>query len=396
MIAVGYMSNRHHSLRYGHIWDYLNSFYCAFVRTRAETQWTRPLRIFVPAGMVRCSKEHEASLALFGSKRAQQVFGFTMERAPWVPSCILLAKSCYVHGGVPEELRGQVTLFNDFRLGPFKLFLKQHVQFRDRVHDALGLGTGPPMSILYVRSSQWPTGRRVGEEEKVVAQLALWAAREHPTLSFRAEHVHWLSYVEEVAAFADARVLISLWGSSLHNCRYMRAGSLVVELHGALDSKFGDTTIYTQACSGSCGLLLAPYGVPGAFPRDARRGTEHWGHPLTNVRIKYDAKVARVDPQILVNLLKKIFPADPCALPDWLSVFVAYNAFLARQLHPRTQKPLTTLSREYTDKRWLPAQYRTPPWCNRTAAVRSITNASGSLRPVDNQGLMLRSDRATV
>jgi hypothetical protein len=154
--------------------------------------------------------------------------------------------------------------------------------------------------------------------------------------------------------------------------RYMRAGSLVVELHGAKGGKYGDTTIFSQSCSGSCGLLHAPYGVPGAFPRDVHGGVGTKEHPLT---YKYDhpkdAMVARVEPSELVHLLEHVFPADPCALPDWVSVFSAYNAFLAKQPHPKTRSPLQRLSSEYTNKRFLPKQYRTPPWYNRTA-TRSL------------------------
>ena len=354
MLAIGFMGYRHHALRYGHIWDYIYAFYCAVVRVRAETARARELRVFVPAGKVRCSQEHVALLALFGSARALRAFGFTLERAPWVPSCISLSKACYAHGGVPAELRGRVALLSNFAVGPPRLTPEKQVLFRARVHDALGLGDAPPMTILYVRSRDWPTRRSVHAEERVVDALAEWAAREHPYLRFVAEHVHKLGYAEEVAAFADARVLISLWGSALHNCRYMREGSTVVELLGALDGKYGDTAIYSQACARSAGLRHVPYGVPGAYPRAGGPQSEQ----------PTDAVSARVDPQRLVGFMRRVFPNDPCAQPDWAALFGEFHAFIAKQVHPHTKRPPPTLGRAFI-RGPLPPQYAERPWCNR-------------------------------
>lgn len=377
MLAVAYLGVRHHSLRYGHIFDYIHAYYCALARPRAESERARALRVFLPAGMVACSQEHIAALTLFGSARARRLFGFTLERAPWVPSCVLLDNHCYAHGGLPPELRGRVTLLDNFPIGPGLLGPAEHARFRAHVHDALGLGAGPPMTILYVRSSRWPTLRSVAQEERVVAALGAWAAAEHPGLRFVAAHVHELSYADEVAAFADARVLISLWGSALHNCRYMRAGSVVVELYGALDGKFGDTAVYSRACAESAGLAHAPFPVAGAYPRRVCRS----GKPCTRVprnvperelvyEVETDNVRARVQPSALVAFMRRVFPADQCALPDWASVLREYAAFLGRQPHPRTNRPLGGLSRSVLrvgkgGRALLPRQYNQTPWCRR-------------------------------
>jgi hypothetical protein len=353
-VAIGYLGYRHHSLKYGHVWDYINSFYCTIIQPRAIVRPSplRHLRVFAPAGMVECSREHEHILTLFGSERAQRRLNLTLERAPWVPSCTRLAKECYAHGGPPRELRGRVTLLDSFPIGGFTLGSTEHRGFRNVVHDALGLGQGPPGTILYIRSSKWPTRRHVADEERVIEALAKWAAAEHPQLNFSAEHVHRLPFGEEVARFADARVMISLWGSSIHNCRYMRAGTLVVELFGALGGHFGDTVLYNDVCSRSCRLQHAPLGVPGAYPLMQNvgkspatpTGWKSLGYPHPN-----DLNYARVDPEVLVAFMRRIFPADPCQIPDWVQVFEEFNAFLAKQPNPNTGKKMASVNKRLTD-----------------------------------------------
>ena len=48
-----------------------------------------------------------------------------------------------------------------------------------------------------------------------------------------------MPYIEEAAAVAESSVLVSLFGSALHNCRLLRRGGLVVELHGSLRNDMG-------------------------------------------------------------------------------------------------------------------------------------------------------------
>jgi hypothetical protein len=363
-VALAYRSLMHHSLTYGHFWEYIHSFYCGIVRPRVGKRGLKPLRVFLPAGVVNCSEEFDMFITLFGSIRAQAALSYTLERAPWVPSCI--GKGCYAHGGTPRELRGKVLLLSNFPLGRERLYPEHHPGFRQAVYDSLGIGQGQPGTILYVRSRHLPTGRSVGREAAVVQALAKWAAAEHPQLNFSAEDVHRLAYAEEVARFADARVMISLWGSSLHNCRYMRPGTLVVELFGALGGKWGDTTLYNNVCSHSCGLQHAPFGVPGAYPvmeQVERGGQTVWSNK--GYEHSRDTRVARVDPKALVAFMRRVFPADPCELPDWLSVFREYNQFLSRQPHPLYLLPLIALGKELTEKPLLP-QYTTSLWCNRT------------------------------
>jgi hypothetical protein len=379
-VALGFRSTMHHSMRYGHMYQFVNAFYCGVVKPRLRREGLRQLRVYLPAGLVNCSKEYVSFLELFGTPRAQQLLAMTIERAPWVPTCVALVSECWAHGGVPAELRGKVTLLANVPNAPFDLSGGHQPGFRDAVFDCLDLlrtRFAPPSLILYVRSSRWQTGRRVGSEEAVVAALGRWAASEHPDLAFSAQFVDQLSFADEISLFASARVMISLWGASLHNCRFMRAGGVVVELYGAIDRKWSDTCVYTRVCASSCGLLHAPLGVNGTFP-DVRRALvrrEAPGQPGVKVSVPgpwrnhgYPNKTARVvasvEPDGLVAFMRRVFPADPCALPDWLGVFAEYNQFLGRQPDPQTFEPLRMLGDEFTKLPLLP-QYRNPPWCHR-------------------------------
>jgi hypothetical protein len=324
--------------------------------------------------MVSCSAEHEHIISLFGSERAQQVIGITLERAAWVPSCIRRDRLCYAHGSPPRELRGKIALLNSFPVGSPILRASDHAGFRRAVHESMALGSGPPGTILYVRTSTWPTRRHVADEERVVQALAKWAAAEHPQLKFSADQMHELPFDEEVARFADARVMISLWGSSLHNCRYMRSGSLVVELLGALAGKYGDTALYTDVCSRSCQLQHAPFGIPGAFPH-MRRIVRNGSRPIWTMldsRDESNKYIARVDPDALVTFLRRVFPADPCQVPDWAGVFSEYNRFLAMQPIPGhdRNKPLNGVGQPHTDP-----QYGAP-----RAECRAVNHIGGGAR----------------
>jgi hypothetical protein len=273
---------------------------------------------------------------------------------------------------VPRELRGKVTLITNFRVGPPRLRASQHGSFRKAVYMSLGLGQAPPGKILYIRSKKFQTRRHVGEEDAVVQGLAQWAAAEHPQLNFSAEDVHRLPYAEEVARFADARVMISLWGSSIHNCRYMRPGTLVVELFGALGGKWGDTALYAGVCADSCGLQHVPFGVPGAYPvmkQVERNGRTTWRN--VGFGDRRDGMIARIDPDALVDFMRRAFPADPCQVANWSTLIGDFNQFLRRQPNPNSLRPLGTIS-----VKRLGPQFRGVPWCDKQPAMGMGTAAA--------------------
>jgi hypothetical protein len=160
----------------------------------------------------------------------------------------------------------------------------------------------------------------------------------------------------------------------------MQPGSLVVELFGALGGHFGDTTIYSDVCARGVGLQHVPVGVPGTYPMlpyaanpatDPETGKVRVGRKEFRYERRNDPTVARVDPDTLVALLRRVFPADPCQPVDWPPILREFNEFIEKQPNPNSMRVMNVLGSEFlTDPPQVP-QYRERPWCNRSSAQPS-------------------------
>ena len=95
--------------------------------------------------------------------------------------------------------------------------------------------------------------RRIYREAQLVTQLRQLLRRERPTWRLTTVDTANASYAEEVRAISAAHIMVSLFGSSLHNCRFMAAGSTVIEIHGALKHDFGEDYFYERICARALG-----------------------------------------------------------------------------------------------------------------------------------------------
>lgn len=340
-VALAFSHDRQTPALFGHVHTYILAFFCTLAAPRTGGRWKRRLTVYLPSAPRGPGRSALQELpALFGGDEAG--LGLTFESAPWVPLCV--STCCMQYGGLPPALRGRVTLLAGLKNGPFfehsavTASLRAHARpmlLRSPSARAKLLGRDDAPILLFVRSARWPNRRRLLREPIVEKAVRAWAARTHPGLQFVGAHVHELPLRHEFGLFARARAVISLFGSSLHLCRYMAPGSVVIELHGALHDAYGDTALFTVTCAIVAGQLHAPLGVPGAMPGRFRRyapETESGDH------------AAALEPKLLLDLLDRVLPAEgSCARVDWLRVLSDYERWIEAQLHPLSRKKLPAL-----------------------------------------------------
>ena len=83
---------------------------------------------------------------------------------------------------------------------------------------------GAPL-VLWASSEKASNGRHVLDELGVVKQVREHLARAWPALELMHARLPELSFAQEVRLMRRAVVFISLFGSALHNCRWMRPGA---------------------------------------------------------------------------------------------------------------------------------------------------------------------------
>ena len=83
---------------------------------------------------------------------------------------------------------------------------------------------GAPL-VLWASSEKASNGRHVLDELGVVKQVREHLARAWPALELMHARLPELSFAQEVRLMRRAAVFISLFGSALHNCRWMRPGA---------------------------------------------------------------------------------------------------------------------------------------------------------------------------
>lgn len=174
--------------------------------------------------------------------------------------------------------------------------------------------------VLLVSNEGAPNGRRIADEAGLERALRAHFRRTRPELQFARHRFDELEYPEEVRLFSRAAVVVSLFGSALHNCRFMRPGSLAVELHGALRRDFLDGYTgywYGQLCSGM-GVTWLPVAVPGGVPTKTVDTASFVAAPLYALDRPDDYGLARVNTSEVLRALERESRGEwPAALRDF-------------------------------------------------------------------------------
>lgn len=124
-----------------------------------------------------------------------------------------------------------------------------------------------------------------------------------------------MAFRDELRAIAQAAVPVSLFGSSLQNCRFMAPGSAVIEIHGALQNDFGhrDDYHYQRLCAGKLGLNWAGF-APTGFRPDAAEGPDPFRWRVIDGASARD--VAHVDPVAFEHVFRLVLAGSWAQLAD--------------------------------------------------------------------------------
>ena len=125
-------------------------------------------------------------------------------------------------------------------------------------------GTAQQREVALLASSRDASNRRqmLGEEAAAAALAELFASRARPRLAFKRLQLESLAYRNEIRLLRRTKVFIALFGSGLHNCRFLPPDAIVVEIHGAMKGEIAKH-MYRDLCQGAVGLRWVGYAVPG-------------------------------------------------------------------------------------------------------------------------------------
>jgi hypothetical protein len=324
-------------VKYGEVWPVLYAFFCWLVRPHqrhkdaADTK-DPPITVYLPAGDHlghRGRKAFEEVQAIFAA--ADGSTRITFERAAWVPFC--QHSCCLAEGRVPSKLRAQgIELLYDFPNHEHEfvsLRPEPRAAFQRDIRSFL-LGTRPtafsspaaasvasaasaapaPVLVTWLRSSRGTNGRRILNEEILISALRTRLSESHPSWRLEAVHGEALSYADEARLITRSSILISLFGSSLHNCRFLARGSIVLELHGALADQAGQDWFYYNLCANGFGMRWVGLPLEPAYPESSRRA---------------DRLVATVSPAQFVDFFAKITAGK------WQDLLGGYAAAIRRR-----------------------------------------------------------------
>ena len=197
-------------------------------------------------------------------------------------------------------------------------------------HAALaGKAPGNGDVALLISNVGASNSRRVDNETTLALALSKYFRRQRPGLRFVHKALETLEYGEEIRLFSRAAVVISLFGSALHNCRFMRPGSLVVELHGAMGNDFFDGVngnyLYGGLCS-SMGVHWLPVAVPGGMPNPRPSpgpAARELSSLLMSTRWRFERPSDRLFARVNVSELLRALELE--ARGEWWTALTEFN-----------------------------------------------------------------------
>ena len=293
------------SLRsYGHVWQHVEMAYRCLTAGADANGTATPVQVLMPA-------------VYSGGRRPEAAFAelelllngrdLSVRRLEDVHICMPAQQCCMNDAStlMTQSLRARGITLGDgqggaraaqlripFNTPPF-LLLPQlappptwRLALRSTVWRNLGVEAAQADIVLFSLSGKLPrNGRLIQQEKKVTKRLRAFFAARSPQLRFVAQQLDQLSYAEELRLVRRARVFISLFGSALHNCRFLPPEALVVEIHGALKNDIGvsDALLYGRLCAVEMGLRWVGWAANGSAPeallrksRDARTSSAYF------------------------------------------------------------------------------------------------------------------------
>ena len=166
-----------------------------------------------------------------------------ISRAPAVPACLLgsqqrgASRQCCLNATVRSSVRGVHGKDARFaELLPSRpevpAGVSSHVYTRAMRHVVwanLGVESAAADLVLFVSNEGASNGRRIVNETALASAVRAHFDRVRPSWRFRHQRLESLSYGNEIRLMRRARVLISLFGSALHNCRFLDPSALVIQ-----------------------------------------------------------------------------------------------------------------------------------------------------------------------
>ena len=281
-------------LVYGHIWALLANFYFTFVRERIGKH-AALLTIYLPApdlslGRSRSNHDHRKDTWLLqgGSRYFEEIEGLfsnnvtrlVIKREPWVPFCF--RGCCWSYGPPPQGRIALIHEFPEWRAYALRSNIRRDWDFRDGLRQSLHAAMPKARTVTWLVSSG-SNQRRLFGEARLVELVRASLPRGWKLHSVSAANV---TYLEEVNAIASSTMIVSLFGSALHNMRFMLPNSTVVEIHGALKSDFDAPTDWMYCrMARRLGIRWAGFAATSFRPillTSNASSTRRWTYPQIN------------------------------------------------------------------------------------------------------------------
>ena len=231
--------NFYHCGQYGHIWSAIHAFY-AYITVHDVSGV-----INLPSPS-HCPKKYYELARLFTNKKK----GVFINLSRKVPLCTSSST------GPCDSVASRVfvSTVTDYH---FNASLRSYVR---RLHK---LGWDNTKRITFVSNEHASNGRRIEDEQTLMHAI-------RSNFSRTDWHVHMtslanMSYIAELRNLARSRVVVGLFGSNLHTCRFFTPNTVVVELHGALKNDFAHGG-YWNLCNSRHNLTYAGVVDPHAVP----------------------------------------------------------------------------------------------------------------------------------
>jgi len=279
----------HDNTTYGHVWNAIYSFFAKHIsqdsdslaHQRCGTFWLPQFNHFENQVVY---SELETLLDRSSGPR--------ITRAAWVPVCYELSDPCC--SAASRASLGVLPL----RVRNVPQTRQLNLELRSHVFSALGVARSSgsqrrDAEVVFISNRRSTNGRHLlGEPAKIAA---LERAATQAGLGFSVLDPALLSYRDEIVQLARARYVVGLFGSALHNCRFMAEGTIVLELHGALINDFRNSGYWTL-CNCRLGLryvgLRTSYAVPRMVKGQAVYGPLDALRPRSYAYLHHSAEIS--------------------------------------------------------------------------------------------------------